>query len=180
MRDETLDTTARGRGPGRFAAAIALAAVAACGIPDDPRSTTREVLEQGALRAGVSEAPPWLVRLPGGGADGVEADLIRGFARELGVRVDWRWGSLEEHFRALESYRLHLVAGDIRASSPWKSRVSLTAPYAGRAGRAEEADRGPPVFAVPPGENAWLTRVETYLLRERPAVEERLRREPEP
>lgn len=147
---------------------ILAVATSGCGIPDDSRGTTREVLGSGTLRAGVSEAPPWLMRLPDGGATGVEADLIRAFARDLGVEVEWSWGPLEDHLRELESNRLHVVAGGLRASSPWRSRVSLTVPY------AVEASRGgsPPgrtrrVLAVPPGENAWLTRLERFLLSRR-------------
>lgn len=106
---------------------VALAVGAGCDLPHDPNGTLEDV-RGGTLRVGVSEAPPWVVRA-GDAPGGVEADLVRRFADDLGAEVEWIWGDPEEHLEALERFQLDLVIGGLTRASPWRKRVSFTAPY---------------------------------------------------
>ena len=60
-----------------------------CGFPNDQRGTLARVRGD-TLHVGVSEAPPFIVRHVGGGAQGgVEAALVRAFADSHGAAVVW-------------------------------------------------------------------------------------------
>ena len=179
------------------------------------------------MRVGVVEAPPWVTH-DGDAAGGVEADLVRRFADELGADVEWIWGREQDHLEALERFELDLVIGGLTQATPWRGRVGLTNPYftdtlrigvppgtpplrnlegarvavgPGSALAATLEERGAEpvptdslagaglpvaapawelqrwgfdqteielgqahhVLAVPPGENGWLVRLETFL-----------------
>jgi hypothetical protein len=152
-------------------AALALGtALAGCDLPRDPEGTLERV-RGGVLRAGVCEIPPWVVR-EGDRPLGVEPALLQRFAAGLDARIEWQWGSAEEHLAALEHHRLDLAACGLERSTPWRKRVGLTLPY--------HVERRPPdapggrtaehVLAVPPGENAWLVALERFLVAERSGV----------
>jgi polar amino acid transport system substrate-binding protein len=108
------------------------------------------------MTVGVAEDPPFVGRR-GEEASGVEADMIRGFAKELGATVKWRWGAQEKHFHDLEQFQLDLVAGGVTAKSPWSKNVAITRPY------AETLDKEKHALAAPPGENAFLLELEKFL-----------------
>lgn len=111
---------------------IVLAIAGGCDIPRDPEHTLGAIRARGVIRVGVSESEPWIRRTsPGRNAEaaGVEARLIRRLAEDLGVRVEWIWGSLEDHYASLETFDLDLVAGGLTDESPWRSRVAFTRPY---------------------------------------------------
>jgi hypothetical protein len=140
------------------AIALALAALLlpACGpLPKDPERTT-EGASRGPIRVGVTENPPWIVR-NGEEAGGVEGALIREFARTVGTEVEWVWGVSDDHYRGLERFELQLVAGGLTDDTPWKDRVGMTRPFL-------ETGREKHVMFVPPGENRWLVRFETFLM----------------
>lgn len=96
-------------------------------IPMDPGGTLERV-KGDILRVGISHNPPWTV-----GEDntvqGVEADLVREFARSLGARVEWVPGTEEVLMRALETQHLDLVVAGLTARTPWQKNVGLTMPY---------------------------------------------------
>jgi polar amino acid transport system substrate-binding protein len=119
---------------------LALALLTACDLPRDPRRTLASAAERGKLLVGVAESPPWVVRR-GDEAAGVEADLVRAFAAELGAEVAWVWGGVDEHLGALERFELDLVAAGLEGGSPWSKKLGFTRPYL-------EAEQ---VVGVPPG-----------------------------
>ncbi len=96
--------------------------------PRDPEGTLGRVTG-GTLRVGVSEARPWVWRQDGE-ATGVEADLVRELAAELGAEVEWNWGGQEEHLAALERFELDLVIGGVTQATPWSKRIGPTRPFA--------------------------------------------------
>lgn len=107
-------------------------ALAGCGVPHDPEQTLARIRQRGEVRAGVTEAPPWMYRSSveeNAEAEGVEATLIRELAAKHGVAVRWYWGNVEEHYAALEGFDLDLVAGGLTDRTPWKKRVGMTRPY---------------------------------------------------
>src|SRR5690606_23442938 len=96
--------------------------------PRDPQGTLGRVTGQ-TLRVGISEARPWAWR-QGDEAHGIEADLVRELAAELGADVEWTWGGQEDHLAALERFELDLVIGGLTQSSPWSKRIGPTRPFA--------------------------------------------------
>lgn len=156
----------------------AVCALAACGIPRDPEGTLERV-QGGVVRVGVVHNPPWASLAASGDPAGVEPRLVRALAAELGARVEWVPGGESELLGALEHHGLDLVIGGLSAASPWSPKLGFSRPYytdtlavAGEAPSQEQR-----VFAVPPGENGWLTRVERFLHARRDSIPTMLRRE---
>lgn len=129
---------------------LALAACAAylsgCGrFPEDPRGTLEGALERGSLRAGAVAGEPWVKGAPPEPPTGVEAELVQAFAAELGLRVDWRWGTYEEIFDALAGYELDVAIGGFTSANPGKRLVGLTAPYYRSRGIVGRPQSSPPL-----------------------------------
>ncbi|HKG58903.1 MAG TPA: transporter substrate-binding domain-containing protein [Pyrinomonadaceae bacterium] len=117
-----------------------LGAIISCSnLPRDPKQTLRRVQTQ-PMRVGLIEHPPWVIRA-NGEPRGVEVELVRQFANELGTTPEWHWGGAQQQMEALEHYGLDLVIGGFTSRSPWKDYVGFTAPY------FEESIR----VAAPPG-----------------------------
>src|SRR6476620_7058042 len=106
--------------------AICATAAGCAGLPRDPEETLDRV-RGGKLRVGLVEHPPWVVRTAGEPA-GVEPELVRRLAAELGATPEWHWGG-EEQLEALEHYHLDLLVGGITKNTPWKNRIGLAGPY---------------------------------------------------
>jgi polar amino acid transport system substrate-binding protein len=147
--------------------------LAGCGpFPRDPLDTLERV-SQGTLRVGVSAHPPWV--LPGEVPTGEEPELVGELAQELGVQVEWHPGSTEALLARLEGRgrggsldsdkpALDLVIGGLCKDSPWKTHVAFSLPYADevRGGGCER------VLAMPPGENRWAVRVDSWIAQREP------------
>lgn len=125
--------------------------VAGCGLPRDVDGALERV-RGGALRAGVTDNPPW-TEVGDGEPAGAEVELVERFADGLGARVEWRRGSESALMTALGNGELDLVVGGFEEQSPWIEQASLTHPYADGH-----------VWALPLGENAWQVEVERFLL----------------
>lgn len=138
-------------------------------LPRDPEGTKRKIEASRRIRVGVSEVAPWVMRRADGSAGGIEGDLVSAIAAESGSKVDWVWGSTEQHMKSLEVFELDLVAAGIDAESPWTRKVATTRPYLRT--REPKLDR---ILAVPPGENAWLLYVDRQLAGKREVVRRRL------
>jgi polar amino acid transport system substrate-binding protein len=132
-----------------------IALFAACDLPRDPHRTLEHVRGR-VLTVGVSEDEPYIVR-HGDEPAGLEANIIRSFAAHLGAQVKWEWKSQERQLEELHKYQLDMVAGGLSAKTPWKKSVAVTRPFLKTLGGETH------VFAVPPGENAFLSDLERYL-----------------
>jgi ABC-type amino acid transport substrate-binding protein len=137
------------------------AALTGCGlsIPTDPSGTLASV-EGGTLRAGVSPDGEW-VQVDGEEPQGREPDAIRAFADSLDADVEWTVGSEEALVRELENGGLDLIAGGITDQTPWTDKAGVTRPYA--EATAKDGSTLKVVMLVPLGENAFLSRLETFL-----------------
>lgn len=102
------------------------AALASCDLPRDPEGTLLRVRD-GTLRAGYVENAPWVAG--DGEPRGVEAELVREFARELNARVEWTRGSHAQLIEALERFEIDLVVGGLTRSAPGVAWVAATRPY---------------------------------------------------
>jgi len=208
-------------------------------LPRDPKETLRQ-LQSRPIRVGVVERPPWVVRTSGEPA-GVEADLLRNFASQLGTKIEWQSGGEQEQLEALEHYQLDIVIGGLTDRTPWSKYVGLTSSYfeetyrigvpassqfqkidgaevavhkgeavaaelkkkgarviqlddlaqatgpvaapdwrleqMGLSSTSEELDSVKHVFAVPPGENALVKRLDEFLFTKRFEIKNLLQRE---
>jgi len=80
------------------------------------------------MRVGLIENPPWVVRTSGEPA-GVEVELIRNFASQLGTTAEWHWGGEQQQMEALQHYQLDLVIGGVTDRTPWSKYIGLTGSY---------------------------------------------------
>jgi len=144
--------------------AVALTAVGGCGVavPADPDGTLDRVRSDRVLRVGVSPNPPFtVVTDPAAPPSGSEVDLVSGFARRLDAHVEFVVGGESHLVGGLEDGTVDVMVGGLLEDSPWEKRAALTRPYAETTG-PDDTTRAH-VMAVPLGENAMLTELETYL-----------------
>jgi polar amino acid transport system substrate-binding protein len=146
-------------------AALALA-LAGCGWPKDPEHTAEHV-EGKVLRAGVSENPPYVV-FQGSQVMGLEADLIRAIAADLHAQVQWSRGAEGPLMTALKDHKLDIVAAGVTEENLWAKELGAPRSY-GKAGGHKH------MLLVPPGENAWILRLDRILATRAPAFEARLK-----
>lgn len=135
----------------------------ACGIsiPQDPDGTL-ETVTGGTLRVGVSENAGW-VELPAAGSPhGLEPELVKEFGETLQAAVEWVPGVEHELVEDLHHGELDLVIGGFADNTSWVKDVGMTRPY------TETLDeRGKTVkhvMLVPLGENAFLLKLDQFLL----------------
>jgi polar amino acid transport system substrate-binding protein len=111
----------------RFVIALLVVLLCGCQFPRDPEGTLDRV-RGGVMRVGVTESEPF-VKLSGPEPAGVEVELIEGFARSLGARVEWVEGSETDLMQALHGRQLDIVAAGLTRRSVWQHEVALTRPY---------------------------------------------------
>ncbi|WP_125107660.1 transporter substrate-binding domain-containing protein [Gulosibacter massiliensis] len=156
-------TAAGGR---RRAAAYALVPgmllLSACsgGYPADVDGTLERVREDG-LVVGVTEDLPHIDIRDEDRIEGLEAEILTGYAESLGVDVRFEHGSETDMVALLERGEVDIVAGGFPDDTPWSAEAALTRPY-GTALDAEGKEERL-VFLVKSGENALLVSLETYL-----------------
>jgi polar amino acid transport system substrate-binding protein len=131
-------------------------ALCACGLPRDADGTLDRVREH-ELRVGISEHPPWTV-FANESIGGIEPRLVGELASELRTRAVWRRGAESELLEALHKRELDLVVAGLTDDSPWTGTVAFTRPHF-----TDTVAQKRHVFAVAPGENAFLVRVERFL-----------------
>ncbi len=143
----------------RLAACLVVVLAACDRYPRDPEDTLQRV--QGhELRIGIAPDPPLVELDPGQPPRGPQIALLQRWADTLDARIVWVEGAHDDLLKDLEAFRLHAVVGGLTPETPWKDRVGLTRPFYLRDSHGGLRDR---VLAVPPGENAWLMRFETFV-----------------
>lgn len=135
------------------------ASLAGCGltVPTDPDGTLARVTGH-ELRVGVSEEPG-LVDANTPTPTGSIPSLVDEFADSIDARPEWTVASEETLVRMLEHGRLDLVAGAFTDETPWIDKAGITRGYTdipGAGGRSL-------VMLVPLGENAFLSKLESFL-----------------
>lgn len=150
--------------PAALAALMLSVSLSGCAIhmPADPHGTLDRV-ENGVLRVGATENPPW-VDDPEGGEPGIptgtEPALLSDFAAELGAEVSWTLGSEAALVDALEGGALDIVIGGFIDDTPWADEGAITRPYTETV-TAEGTRKH--VMLVRMGENRFLVALETFL-----------------
>ncbi|KDA06967.1 ABC transporter substrate-binding protein [Microbacterium sp. CH12i] len=130
-----------------------------CGlsVPSDPDGTLATVTS-GELRVGVSP-DSGLVDVSSADPTGPLVDLVDEFTETIDANAEWTVGSEETLVGMLEAGDLDLLVGGFTDQSPWSDRAGITRGYTAIDG----ADGRSLVFLVPLGENAFLTKLETFL-----------------
>lgn len=144
--------------------------LAGCGstFPADPEGTLERV-QGGTLRVGASINGDWLRISSSSGSDlrdgdihGKDADLIRGFAEQLGADIEWVAGTEQVLAEELKHGGLDLVIGGLDDKTPWSTHAGLTRPYT--ESRDQRGDLHKHVMLVPLGENAFLLELDRFLM----------------
>ncbi|QXT39863.1 substrate-binding periplasmic protein [Gymnodinialimonas ceratoperidinii] len=94
--------------------------LAACNgfqFPRDAENTLDTVLSEGEMTVAVSENPPWVAVESEEEPAGVEADLVRAFAEELGVSIEWVHLDAASALRGLEEGDINLAIGGFDRST---------------------------------------------------------------
>jgi len=92
--------------------------------------TMAAILRRGVLRVGVrSDGIPWAYRNRQGALVGYDLDLVRALARNLGVRVEVRVGSLAQLEQWLARQWVDLAVGGIQASPQRAARFRASVAY---------------------------------------------------
>lgn len=130
--------------------------VVACSLPHDPEGTSERIASTHELRVGVTDNPPW-VSATSAEPTGVEADLVRQFARQMHAKVLWSRGSETMLMQSLKDYELDLVIGGFDKQTSWVSSAGLTQPW------TIDADRKKHVMLAAPGENRFILTLDRFL-----------------
>lgn len=132
--------------------------LSACALPRDPEGTSQRIAATHELRVGATDNDPW-TNAHSAEPSGIEPDLVRRFAGELGARILWTRGSETVLAQALKHHELDLAIGGFDAKTPWKSVAGVSQPFA----TAEDGRKH--VFLVAPGENRFILSLDTFLSR---------------
>lgn len=101
--------------------------VVGCQFPRDVDGTLEKV-QNGILKVGVTENPPWVIRTNSGAA-GIEPEIILALAETLNAEVHWYWDNETELLQALSERQVDVVIGGLIKESPLKKLVTFTKPY---------------------------------------------------
>jgi polar amino acid transport system substrate-binding protein len=97
--------------------ALVVLVAAGCDFPRDPRGTLEGVQKSGTMSVGVVGNDPW-TRMEEGHASGVEVELLKGFARELGTEASFVPGTTPELLEAARQGEVDVLIGGFTSTSP--------------------------------------------------------------
>jgi polar amino acid transport system substrate-binding protein len=141
-------------------ASLLLSTAACDSLPKDQKGTMERIRSTGEIRVGLSEQDPFVTTRDGEPA-GVEVEILKRFAESLNARPVWSYGGEERLIKSLEHFDLDIVAGGLTKKTPWKKYVGTTGVY-----------RDEQVFAVPPGENELVRRLDDYTFTHKSEIEQ--------
>lgn len=150
------------RRPFAAAALALLLGVSGCAssIPADPEGTLDRV-SGGTLRVGISPNGEWTDMTDGGEASGIEVSLVEDFAETIDAEVAWVEGGEEQLFSQLHDGALDMVIGGLTDKTPWVDKAAITRPFT-EVSTSTGVEKH--VMAASMGENAFLLKLERFLL----------------
>lgn len=128
-------------------------------FPRDPDNTLQKIKMEKLLHVGLIHNPPW-VDIQSTSPTGIEIKFITSFADSLNVTTQWHVVSMEEGVHMLGEGQLHLLAGGLLKSIPYK-KSGYTRPYV--ATYPPHRKKQEHVLAVQSGENKFLAVLEKFL-----------------
>jgi polar amino acid transport system substrate-binding protein len=87
-----------------------------CDFPRDPRGTLQAV-RNGTMRVGIVDNEPW-TRMEDGRTSGIEVELLKDFARELGAETSFVSGTTPELLEAARQGEVDVLVGGFTSTSP--------------------------------------------------------------
>jgi hypothetical protein len=125
-------------------------------LPRDSEGTSERIAATHELRVGVTDNGEW-VDASSAEPTGIEPELVRQFAANVGARVLWSRGSESALAQQLKHHELDVAVGGFDAKTPWKSIAGVSQPF------AETADKKKHVFLTAPGENHFILTLDSFL-----------------
>jgi polar amino acid transport system substrate-binding protein len=113
-----------------FLLALIALVSASCNFPHDPRGTLERV-QNGTMRVGIVDNDPW-TRMEEERASGVEVELLKDFADELGAKISFVPGTTPELLEAARQAEIDVLIGGFTSTSPGVSEgkeAGVTGPY---------------------------------------------------
>jgi polar amino acid transport system substrate-binding protein len=99
-----------------FLLALSVLVSASCDFPRDPRGTL-EGVQNATMRVGIVDNDPW-TRMEDGRASGIEVELLKDFARELGADTTFVPGTTPELLEAAKEAEVDVLVGGFTSTSP--------------------------------------------------------------
>ena len=163
---------ARWYGFGILALLLAAVVFTGCDFPRDPRGTLEQV-QSGTMRVGIVANEPW-TRIEDGKASGVEVELLRDFAGELGTEAVFVQGTVPELLEAARLGEVDVLVGGFTSTSPGVNEgkeAGISSPYL-TTRFVVGAPPGEPAFDDLSGREVAVERIDctAVLLREEGAV----------
>lgn len=124
-----------------------------CIYPQDPENSYEEA-QTGALLVGAVENAPY-VEYVGNSYSGSEVEIIRDFAEQNNLEIEFLSGSESELVKKLEKFKIHVVIGGFTKNTIWKKKAGFTVPY----------DEENHIFLIPKGENRLLENLEMFIFK---------------
>lgn len=131
--------------------------------PADPDGTLERVTG-GTLRVGVTDNGQWVQLEKANEPQGIEPELVRGFADTLDADIHWRQGSEHGLVQELKHGELDMVIGGISSDTPWTTHAGLSREYVQTTNRRGNSVKH--VLLVPLGENAFLLKLDQFLMQQ--------------
>ncbi|MDP9413116.1 MAG: transporter substrate-binding domain-containing protein [Pseudomonadota bacterium] len=109
---------------------VVWAALSACAdFPRDAEGTLREVQQGRPLTVGWSSAAPWVRSVGRGEPVGIEPDIIRRWASERGMRIQWVEASEGQIVEGLNGNSLDVGIAGFTDQAPHGGLIGQTQPY---------------------------------------------------
>ena len=80
-----------------------------CSLPKDPEDSLTKA-KMNSLKVGYVYNPPYSYT-SGDTVSGTEISIIKAFAKEQGLKIQFIYGSESELIKQLEEYKLHVIIG---------------------------------------------------------------------
>jgi hypothetical protein len=103
--------------------------ITGCGdFPRDAQDTLQKAKAGEPLKVGYSAAEPWVME-QGPEPGGIEPDLVRAWAREQGVRLQWVKGSEGQLVEALAQNEADIAVAGLLKATAHAASIGMTQPY---------------------------------------------------
>ncbi|ARS34544.1 hypothetical protein CA264_03295 [Pontibacter actiniarum] len=95
--------------------------------PRDPEHTLENVKGH-VLRVGVASNGKW-AQADGASPSGIEVELVKGFAKELGAEIEWLPDAQSNILEKVEVHELDMAIGGFTKTSPWVKHLAFSQPH---------------------------------------------------
>ncbi|HET8855269.1 MAG TPA: transporter substrate-binding domain-containing protein [Salinimicrobium sp.] len=146
-----------------FALLTCLLLISSCeNYPRDTYNTSEEI-KNGSLMVGYAPNPPWVRVSESGEPEGIEVEIIEGFAETINSEIRWISKSEQSLLNDLENRNLSIVISGMKSKSPWNGKIGVTNSYLNHRNHKH-------VIAIPAGEHRLLFKLNEFLKKKEEAI----------